>query len=240
MGTINLMDSCYEISNLKSLIVVTSDKCYENSDQNKKFTEKDKLGGDDPYSASKAACEIVVNSYTKSFFKNIGVATARSGNVIGGGDNADNRLIPDVINSLLYKKDLVIRNPNSTRPWQHVFEALNGYILLAEKLTKNKKKYSGAWNFGPNKVGMSVRNIVNLFSEIWGSKINLKKSKLKYLKEKKYLSLNSQKANKHLKWKNKWDINKSISQIIEWHKHAHNNNNVSEISLSQIINYINH
>ena len=238
IGTANLMNCCTKLSGLKTILIITSDKCYENINSNKKFKEDDKLGGDDPYSASKAACEILVNSFAKSFLNNIGVATVRSGNVIGGGDMAKNRLIPDIINSLLNKKNLTLRNPNSTRPWQHVFEALNGYILLAEKLTKNSKKFSGAWNFGPKKDNISVKDIVDKFSHTWGSKVEFKFKELKNYKEKKYLSLDSKKAYENLGWKNKMNINDSILQIVEWHKHAKGKKDINNFSLNQLKNYI--
>ncbi len=236
-GTINLLDCSRKLKKLKSIIIVTSDKCYENNDIKYNFKENDKLGGDDPYSASKAAVEIVTTSYYKSFLKKIGVATVRSGNVIGGGDNSKNRIVPDIIKSINNNKKLVLRNPNSTRPWQHVFETLNGYILLCEKLTKNKNKYSGAWNFGPKNLKISVKDIAQKIIKASYSNIEIKFYNENKFNEKNFLSLNSTKANKILKWKNKWNIDKSIEQIVRWNKYS-NDKDIMKISLSQLTDYI--
>lgn len=238
-GTINLLECSRNLTKLKSIIVVTSDKCYENNDLKYNFKENDKLGGDDPYSASKAAAEIVTSSYYKSFLKNVGVATVRSGNVIGGGDNSKNRIVPDIMNSINKKNKLVLRNPNSTRPWQHVFETLNGYIILCEKLSKNKKKYSGAWNFGPKSLKISVKEIAQKIIKASDSKIKIKIYNENKFHEKNFLYLNSSKANKILKWKNKWNIDKSINQIVEWN-HYSNNKDIMNLSLSQLTDYIKH
>ncbi len=236
MGTINLLNSCRKLRKLKSIIIVSSDKCYENNERNYNFKEIDKLGGDDPYSASKAAVEIITNSYHKSFFKRIGIATVRSGNVIGGGDYSKDRLVPDTIRSINKKKNLFLRYPDSTRPWQHVFETLNGYIILTEKLTKNKNKYSGSWNFGPNKKGVSVKIIAEKIIKKWKSKIKINYKNYKF-KEKNFLSLNSNKAYKYLNWKNKWTINKTIKQIVNWHQNS-KKEDISKISLKQLIQFI--
>ncbi len=239
IGTANLMYSAIGIKNLKSIVIVTSDKCYENNENKIQFTEIDKLGGDDPYSASKAASEIVANSFSKSFLENVGVATARSGNVIGGGDYANNRLIPDIIRSINNNKDIFLRHPKNTRPWQHVFETLNGYIILAEKLYKNKKKFSGPWNFGPKKSNLSVEYVTKKMIELWGQKVKIKYGKKTNFKEKKFLSLNSHKAKKYLNWKNKWEINQTISQIVKWHKYSKKYKNIYDFSLNQLIEFIN-
>ena len=140
-GTLNILESIKNINSVKTIILVTSDKCYQNNFSTKGFKEEDKLGGEDPYSGSKACAEIIANTYYKSFFskKNIGVATARAGNVIGGGDWSKDRLIPDCINSILKNKTIKLRNPLFNRPWQHVLEPLSGYLILAEKLQKFKK-----------------------------------------------------------------------------------------------------
>ena len=153
IGTMNILEILKNSKNIKSIICVTSDKCYSNNYSTKGFKENDHLGGSDPYSASKASAEIIINAYRESYFKNknIGLASARAGNVIGGGDSSPNRLIPDTINSLIGKKIINIRNPNFNRPWQHVLEPLNGYLILAYKLYKRPKVFSQAWNFGSKK-----------------------------------------------------------------------------------------
>lgn len=238
IGTANLLQSCIGLSNLKSIVIITTDKCYENLDAQHNFKETDKLGGDDPYSASKAASEIIVNSYSKSFLSNIGIATARSGNVIGGGDRGENRLVPDTITAIKKNDKLNLRNPKSTRPWQHVFETLNGYIILSEKLYSNKKKYSGAWNFGPSYKKISTENIVNQIAKIWGSELKIKKSSKIQFKEKKYLSLNSKKSNSMLKWKNKLKIDETISLIVQWEKQNLNKKNIHKYSINQLEDFI--
>ena len=239
MGTANLLDSCFSLKKIKSIVIITSDKCYENNEKKRNFIETDNLGGDDPYSASKAACEIIVNSYSKSFFNKVGISTARSGNVIGGGDNGKNRLIPDIVESLEKNKKLKIRNPNSVRPWQHVFETLNGYILLAEKLYLNKKKYTGSWNFGPSENQKSVKYVVNNFYKIWGVKANYQQINSNLFKEKKKLSLNSYKAQKYLGWKNKWSNKEAINEIVKWYKILYDEGDIYNFSKKQLINFIN-
>ncbi len=155
MGTINLLEICRGINSIQSIVIITTDKVYKIKKNKSLFSETDELGGDDPYSASKACSEIVTLSYIKSFFNNsrlkFKVSTARSGNVIGGGDYSDNRLVPDILNSINRKKKLIIRNPKSIRPWQHVIEPLIGYLILAQKQFKKKINQDPSWNFGPEK-----------------------------------------------------------------------------------------
>ena len=154
IGTMNLLECCRSLPSIKSIVLATSDKCYENDEKKKYFCEADKLGGDDPYSASKASCEIIINSYIKSFFNDNkqGLASVRAGNVIGGADWSKDRIIPDCARSIINKNNLYLRAPNSIRPWQHVLDVLNGYLLLAKKLyeIKDKNKYNGNYNFGPS------------------------------------------------------------------------------------------
>ena len=184
MGSVNILEYVKSSKYVKSLIYVTSDKVYENNETNRIFKEHNRLGGSDPYSSSKVAAECLFDGYSKSFFmnKNIGIATVRSGNVIGGGDWSENRIIPDIIKSIKEKRKLIIRNPSHTRPWQHVLEPLIGYLKLGMKLYENKK-YSGAWNFGPAyNQNLNVKKLVKLMSnkldvnlKVLIKKINLKK-----------------------------------------------------------------
>lgn len=238
IGTANLLESCIKIDNLKSIVIITTDKCYENNDSHNNFKEKDKLGGDDPYSASKAACEIITNSYSKSFLSSVGIATARSGNVIGGGDRGKERLVTDIISSIKYNKILNLRNPRSTRPWQHVFETLNGYIMLGEKLYNNRTKFNGPWNFGPSHKKISTKDIAKKISKLWGKDIIFNYPSKAQFKEKKYLSLNSKKSNTKLKWKNKFSLDETIFQIVEWEKQTLNKKDLYEYSLKQLIDFI--
>jgi len=242
IGTLNIIDISRSLKSLKSLVIVTSDKCYFNKETKRGYKEDDMIGGDDPYSASKASSELVFNAYSKSFlnFQNkFGYATARAGNVIGGGDWSKDRIIPDCIKSIIRKKKLIIRNPNSTRPWQHVLEVISGYLLLAKKLYENKKKYSGSWNFGPSgKETMYVKKVVRmlfLFLGIQKSIITKKGS----FKEASLLKLNSNKALKKLNWRNTWNMEKSIRETTQWYKCFLNKEDIKKFTIYQINNYFN-
>ena len=242
LGTLNIIEISRNLKNLKSLVIITSDKCYLNKEFKKGYKENDILGGDDPYSASKASAELIFNAYSKSFFNfqnKFGFATARAGNVIGGGDWSNNRIIPDSIKSIINKKKLIIRNPNSTRPWQHVLEPVSGYLLLAKKLYENKKKYSGSWNFGPQgKETMYVKKVVRmlfLFLGIQKSIINKKSN----FKEASLLKLNSNKALKKLNWRNTWNMKISIRETAQWYKCFLDKEDIKKFTIYQINNYFN-
>ena len=222
-GTLNVLDILRDIKTIKSIVCVTSDKCYANNNSVKGFVETDRLGGSDPYSASKASAEIVINAYRESYFKNkkVGIASARAGNVIGGGDWSPDRLIPDTINSLINNKSIYLRNPGFNRPWQHVLEPLNGYLELAKKLYKQPKKYSTSWNFGSEiNTVTSVYEVVKKVINIWGSgKIKVKQNSKYY--EQKNLQLNITKAKKILKWVPFYTITQSVKTTVEWYKNVH-------------------
>lgn len=237
IGSANILEYVRNSNYVKSLIYVTSDKVYENSELNRSFKENDKLGGADPYSSSKAAAECLFSAYYNSYFKNkdVGVATVRSGNVIGGGDWSENRIIPDLIKSIKNKKKLIIRNPNHTRPWQHVLEPLTGYLKLGMKLYKNKK-FSGAWNFGPSsKQNLNVKNLIKYMSNKLGVNLNVSIKKNKF-KEKSSLKLSSSKAKKQLNWKSYLNLNQTLDLTSEWYKVYLNKkrNNLYKITLNQI------
>ena len=220
LGTLNLLEASRKCKSIKSVICITSDKCYESNYSTKGFKEVDRLGGKDPYSGSKASAEIIINTYNESFFNKgkIGLASTRAGNVIGGGDWSDNRLMPDAINSLNNKKTIIVRNPKFNRPWQHVLEPLYGYMLLGYKLYKNKKKYSGSWNFGTNNNTVtSVEEVVKKVIIYWGSGKYQINSKNKHY-EQENLQLNIHKAKKILKWTPTLSINESIKLTVEWYK----------------------
>ena len=153
MGTINILESARACPSLKSIVIVTSDKCYENKETQNPYKENEPMGGHDPYSSSKGCCELLINSYRRSFFNDnnsSGLASVRAGNVVGGGDWSKDRLIPDILKSFKKNESVIIRNPSAIRPWQHVLDCLSGYLILTEKLYFNNEKFSGAWNFGPN------------------------------------------------------------------------------------------
>jgi len=242
MGTLNVLETVRETNSVKSLICVTSDKCYESNYSTKGFKENDKLGGKDPYSGSKASAEIMIKSYQESFFKykKCGIASGRAGNVIGGGDWSENRLIPDAVNSIIKGKTINIRNPNFNRPWQHVLEPLYGYLLLGEKLFNKPKTYSGPWNFGTKK--NTVTNVLEIVKEIvkfWGKgKITFKKNQKYY--EQTNLQLNIEKSMKILKWKPSYTIAKSVQITAEWYKKVLIEKfSVEKITEKQIKDYMN-
>ena len=242
VGTSNILDISKNLKNLKSLVIITSDKCYLNKEFNKGYKETDTLGGNDLYSASKASAEIIFKAYSDSFFKfqnKFGYATVRAGNVIGGGDWSKNRIIPDCVRSIKKNKSLVIRNPNSTRPWQHVLEPISGYLLIAKKLFENQKNYNGSWNFGPSvQETMKVKDIVKLFFKHlnFKRKLIIKKGKFK---ETNLLKLNSSKALNILRWQNKWNMKQSILKTAKWYECFLKNKDIRKISLVQIEEYFN-
>lgn len=243
MGVVNLFEASISQENLKVIVNVTSDKCYRNDEDAKKFNEEDPLGGNDPYSSSKACAELISHAYYSSFFKNknIAVATARAGNVIGGGDWADNRLIPDIINSLLIEsKDLSIRSPESIRPWQHVLESLNGYLTLAEKLYKEGEFFSGSWNFGPNTNDMrNVSWITNYLMAKFG-KSDWKLDLVNNFKEAKILNLDNSKSIQKLDWYPKFDLEQALDFTYSWYLAWSNKENMNSFSIDQLIKFENY
>jgi CDP-glucose 4,6-dehydratase len=218
-GTMNVLESLRNLAKKPQvIIVVTSDKCYEVTTDSRSFSESDKLGGSDPYSASKACAELITKAYYDSYFREdgIGVATARAGNVIGGGDFSRNRIIPDIIRAHVNKSELRLRNPEATRPWQHVIDPLAGYILLAEKLKIDAEKYSSAWNFGPNyDVQFSVSDIVKKFNHVFPVSVTTEKSRFK---ETHFLSIDSAKSKKLLGWNPRFETMESIDLTVAWYQ----------------------
>ena len=243
IGTLNIVEICKNLKFVKSIICITSDKCYENNFSTKGFKENDKLGGSDPYSASKANAEIIVKSYLESFYlKNKkGLATGRAGNVIGGGDWSPNRLIPDCIKWIIKNKLIYLRRPHFNRPWQHVLEPLNGYLVLGYNLFKNPVKYSGPWNFGSKKNTItSVHEVVKKIIKYWGKgKVKINKKKQFY--EQENLQLNINKAKEILNWSPKYSIAQSIRLTVEWYKYVYMNGSkeAEKISYKQINSYMN-
>ena len=222
IGTKNILEALLNYKRKCSVVIITSDKCYKNVETHRPYTEEDTLGGDDPYSASKAGAEILFNSYFLSFFKNkknINLATARAGNVIGGGDWAQDRLIPDCIKLWSKNKRALIRSPKATRPWQHVLEALSGYLLLGYNLNKNRKISGESFNFGPDlRKSFNVIKILQLSQKYWINGKWIIKENTKKFKEAKLLSLNSKKSRRVLNWKIKISINEVIKLVILWYQ----------------------
>ena len=242
MGTANLLEAVVNCESVKSLVCITSDKCYENNEWVWGYRENDTLGGHDPYSASKAAAEIIFSSYHRSFFnkrKNFGSVTTRAGNVIGGGDWSDDRLIPDCIKAIESKTTINIRSPFSTRPWQHVLEPLSGYILLGIKLLEEPKFFSGAWNFGPSQIdAMTVKEVVAKVATFFKYEdVSFEENNTSNLHEAGLLQLNCDKSIQYLKWNPRWNSSKSLAATSEWFKVFMDNENIREKSLEQIYEY---
>ena len=230
IGTANVLEASKKLKNLKSFIIITSDKCY--LDRGKAYyKENDHLGGKDPYSASKAAAEIVTKSYFESFYKykKINLSTVRAGNVIGGGDWSNYRLIPDLMSSIRKKKKLILRNPNNIRPWQHVLEPLYGYLLLGSK----NYKFSSSWNFGPELKNISVLDVIKKFENLLNKKIEIKVIKQKFY-ETKVLNLSIGKSKRILSWKPILGIDKSLKFTLEWYLGYFKNQNLYKLTLKQI------
>jgi len=237
VGTMNMLEILTGLKSLRSAIIITSDKCYKNLEKKTGYSETDEIGGEDPYSASKAAAENIFYSYLKSFFKNkkkIGLVSVRAGNVIGGGDWSNDRIIPDLVKSIMNKKKFVIRNPKSTRPWQHVFDLLNGYLLISQKIYANNK-FNGSWNFGPNRSHIKVIEVIGKLLKNMGiNKIFYIKPD-KTIKETKLLSLKIDKSKKILKWKPKLDIKKTLEMTAEWYlSYIKDKKNINKLSKSQV------
>ena len=220
MGTINILESARACPSLKSIVIVTSDKCYENKETQNPYKENEPMGGHDPYSSSKGCCELLINSYRRSFFNDnnsSGLASVRAGNVFGGGDWSKDRLIPDILKSFKKNESVIIRNPSAIRPWQHVLDCLSGYLILTEKLFFNNEKFSGAWNFGPNINDCKpVEWVVEKMISVSGKNIDWVLDKKSNPHEANTLILDNNKSKKFLKWKPKWNIEESITKIIEW------------------------
>ena len=218
MGLANLLEACRGLKKIKAILNVTTDKCYENLEQNIPFKESDRLGGKDIYSASKACSEIISKSYFQSFFQDldINLSTARAGNIIGGGDFGEDRIVPDLIESVEKSKFLNVRSPNSVRPWQHVFDVLNGYMILMKR-SFNRRSSFESFNFSPkSRQVVKVKNVVDLLS----SQLNFKKIKYKKIKTKKesiILRLNPNNAKQILKWECKYNINECIKKTASWY-----------------------
>jgi CDP-glucose 4,6-dehydratase len=218
IGTVNVLEACRQCSSVRAIVNVTSDKCYDNRERPRGYRETDPLGGKDPYSASKAASEIVSASYRHSFFSHgsgPALATARAGNVIGGGDWAPYRIVPDCIRALLGGSAIVVRNPDATRPWQHVLEPLRGYLMLARKLYTEGEKWAGPWNFGPlQSNSRPVRTLVKKVVSAWGCGTFKLARQKKKPHEAGLLNLDISKARALLSWEPALDFNDTVSRTI--------------------------
>lgn len=245
MGTANVLNACRLIDSVKAIVNITTDKCYDNKEWVWGYRENDPMGGHDPYSASKGCAELVTSCFRNSFFNiekygkdhNILLASVRAGNVIGGGDWSDDRLIPDIMKAVSKDEEVVIRSPRSTRPWQHVLDPLSGYLQIGQKLLEGGKDFAEAWNFGPADEGsITVLEVVENISKNW--------DKIKYriessgdnLHEASLLKLDCSKAYMKLKWKSAWDSSKTFEATTNWYKEYYDNNKV--ISEEQLESFV--
>ena len=239
-GTLNILEASNNNKSVKSLLCITSDKSYKNINTNTPYKETDILMGDDPYSASKSSADIIINSYQKTLKrKDLGIAVARAGNVIGGGDFSENRIIPDIVESISKNQSINLRNPYATRPWQHVLDPLNGYLILAKKTFQNSKAYSDAFNFGPErKEKMSVIKVCKKFLKYARSDIKILIKKNKNIKEHGKLLLSIEKSKKILKWKPLYSVENSIFKTSEWYVDIFKKKkNPFQITVKQLIEY---
>jgi CDP-glucose 4,6-dehydratase len=244
MGTVNLLEATRHADSVRVVLNITSDKCYENREWVWAYRENEPMGGHDPYSSSKGCAELVTEAYRKSYFSSsagkCALASARAGNVIGGGDWATDRLIPDIIRAFTRASTVVIRSPDAIRPWQHVLEPLNGYLTLVENLWEHGQEYVGGWNFGPGEQGaMPVEWIVTKMIEAWGEGASYVLDSQPQVHEANYLKLDSSKARSLLGWAPKLELSEALQWLTEWYKVCEQGKDMREYTLSQIESYQN-
>ena len=237
IGTINILEAARKTDFVKSIVIITTDKVYENKEWYWAYRENERLGGFDPYSNSKACAELAVAAYRNSFFAETDclIATARAGNVIGGGDWSEDRLLPDVFRSLIFGEKLEIRNPHSIRPWQHALEPLAGYMKLAEKLYAGEKSFAESWNFGPSdEDSKSVGWILDRIKRIWNEPVNWEIADGKQPHEARLLKLDSAKAKSELGWLPKLTLNEAVNLTAEWYRGFVDKKDLAELTKKQI------
>ena len=239
MGTANVLEACRQTRSVRAILAVTTDKCYENQEWVWGYRENDRLGGHDPYSASKAGSELVAASYRNAFFYTDGaplLATARAGNVMGGGDWSEDRLIPDLVRAVAAQQSLEIRSPNATRPWQHVLESLSGYLLLGQKLIEGNQNFDGAWNFGPERSGnRTVADVLNGLQTYW-PKMHWHQTASPQPHEANLLYLDSSKAHAQLGWQPVWNLDTTLKQTADWYRAFQSSQ--TTISTQQLAQYV--
>jgi len=243
MGTVHVLESMRTIDSVRATVVVTTDKCYENKEWVWGYRENEPMGGYDPYSNSKGCAELVTSAYRQSYFSSPNstnkIASVRAGNVIGGGDWSEDRLIPDAIKAFELNKPLMIRNPMATRPWQHVLEPLSGYLILAQALYEKGPTFASGWNFGPSdEDNRSVQEVVDLLISGWGDSASWEKEGAKQPHEASLLKLDCSKARTQLGWVPKWDLETATQKIVDWQKAFQEKENMQEVSLLQINQYM--
>lgn len=241
MGTVNVLEAARKCSKLKAIVSVTTDKCYENKEWAWGYRENEPMGGHDPYSSSKGCAELVTAAYRKSFFNENNsafLASARAGNVIGGGDWSDDRLIPDILKAFEKNEPVIVRNPMATRPWQHVLEPLSGYLVLAQHLYEEGGEFAEGWNFGPKDEDCKpVSWILDKIVVKWGKGAAWELDKNNNPHEAGYLKLDCSKAAMQLNWRPKWNLEDTLESIINWHQHYLSGKNIKEQCLLEIAKY---
>jgi CDP-glucose 4,6-dehydratase len=243
MGTVHVLESTRAIDSVRATVVVTTDKCYENKEWVWGYRENEPMGGYDPYSNSKGCAELITSAYRHSYFSDPSsinkVASARAGNVIGGGDWSEDRLIPDAIKAFEANLPLMIRNPVATRPWQHVLEPLSGYLILAQALYEKGSPFASGWNFGPrDEDNRAVKEVVDLLISGWGDAARWEKEGTEQPHEANLLKLDCSKARTQLGWIPKWKLETATQKIVEWQKAFQEKANMQELSLLQINQYM--
>ncbi len=239
MGTVNVLEAVRQTPSVRAVVVITSDKCYANEEWEYPYRENDRLGGRDPYSASKAAAEVVTAAYRSSFFSTGPlVATARAGNVIGGGDWQEDRLLPDCIRALMRGKTIHIRHPTAVRPWQHVLEPLAGYLELGKRLLENESTYAEAWNFGPDpEAFITVKELVERIITVWGAG-GWQRDGQEGPHEAGLLMLDSTKARRQLQWHPRWSVGQAVQETVAWYRAAYEGQDMARFTLHQIERYL--
>jgi CDP-glucose 4,6-dehydratase len=240
MGTVHVLESIRHTPSVKACVVVTTDKCYENKEWAWGYRENEPMGGHDPYSNSKGCAELVTSAYRNSFMRNSGIAvgSARAGNVIGGGDWAADRLVPDILRAFEQNQPVVVRNPHATRPWQHVLEPLSGYLILAEHLYKHGQDFSESWNFGPREQdARPVQWIVEEMSKAWGQGAGWQLDAAAHPHEANYLKLDISKASVRLGWQPLWPLAMALQYIVSWHRAWLSHAEMHQLCLNQIQKY---
>jgi CDP-glucose 4,6-dehydratase len=247
MGTVYVLEAIKQVGGVKAVVNITSDKCYENREWVWGYREDEAMGGYDPYSNSKGCAELVASAYRNSFFNTAkyhehgtALASVRAGNVIGGGDWAKDRLIPDILHSFENNQSVIIRNPHSIRPWQHVLEPLSGYLLVAQKLYTEGLAFAEGWNFGPNEMDATpVQAIVDTMVGLWGGEASWQLDGQEHPHEAHYLKLDCSKAKMRMGWHPRWDLNTTLTRIVAWHKAWLSGCDMREYTLTEINDYMN-
>ncbi len=245
MGTLHILEAIRQVDSVRAALMITTDKCYENKEWHWGYRENEPMGGFDPYSSSKGCAELLIASYRNSYFPvnqyslhQTAIASARAGNVIGGGDWAEDRLIPDMIRAFSQKEAVYIRSPYAIRPWQHVLEPLSGYLQLSEKLYTDGMSFSEPWNFGPeHQDARSVEWIVRKMASLWSEPVEWTIDEDTHPHEAHYLKLDCSKAYAELSWSPRWSLTTALEKIVVWHQAEQTGRNMQQISLAQIDEY---